>query len=449
MSGRIGGQRPRPRVALVGTFGADDVMHFLRMFPTVWRAENIWRLQGKVDVREIDLTVIAPRVDGASDWPDKTHVVCFSSDIDQLPGPIPRSYLEMSGEAETEEFLFPDVPLPISRRREASYGDLSSVRGWPRLKLKFELVHRGPGIPETKRTSATRIFNSGSIICERHTNSPLAVAFIREESKLGVGWLPNVTTNRATWVELLVTQWAQSDKDAFPSSGDWTESSEWLVVEEEQILSQILALERKKQQSIFEIDQQIGELSTKLALAKADANEGPRRLITAQDEELMDEVAKTLKNIGFEVTCVDQLLSEKEPKREDLRLKHLGKGSEEWNAIVEVRGYTRSGGKTDDLQRLARFAELYRKETGQTPDKRIYIVNSQLELLPPQRQEPLASVAEDLQIFSESDGILIWSIDLFRALKTTNTADYPALIESIKCAQGRWVPADFSSPKET
>lgn len=100
------------------------------------------------------------------------------------------------------------------------------------------------------------------------------------------------------------------------------------------------------------------------------------------------------------------------------------------------------------LQRPYLLAELYRKETGQTPDKRIYIVNGQLELLPPQRQEPLASAAEDLQIFSESDGILIWSIYLFRALKTTNPADYPALIKSIKCAQGRWVPVDFSSPKE-
>ena len=59
-SGRIGGQRARPRAALVGTFGADDIAHFLRMFPTVWRAEDIYHLQEQVDVREVDLTVIAP-----------------------------------------------------------------------------------------------------------------------------------------------------------------------------------------------------------------------------------------------------------------------------------------------------------------------------------------------------------------------------------------------------
>ena len=73
MNRRIGGQRPRPRVALVGTFGADNVDHFLRMFPTVWRADNISHLKELVDVREIDLIVIASGVNDAGDWPWKAH----------------------------------------------------------------------------------------------------------------------------------------------------------------------------------------------------------------------------------------------------------------------------------------------------------------------------------------------------------------------------------------
>lgn len=437
-SGKIGGQRPRPRVALVGNFGADDVAHFLHMFPTVWRANEIWRLCKLVDVREIDLIVLASGVDEAGDWPSKAHVICFSKDISRLPGPVSNSYIKISGVAETEEFLFPDIPLPLSRRREADYSNLTSIRGWKRLRLGFLLRSLAPTQAEQK--AATIIFNDGAIICEHHTKLPLAVAFLRNNNNLGVGWFPNVAANRAAWVELLVTQWAQSDKDAFSDSRDWTGSPEWMVVEEEKICSQILALERKKQQSMDKIEQQIGELTTKLALAKADANKGQRRLITAQGEELEDEVAKTLENIGFDVTRVDKLLSEKEPKREDLRLKHLDKRGEEWNAIIEVRGYGRSGGKTADLQRLHRFAGLYQKETGHDPDKRIYIINGELELLPSQRQEPLAPAIEDLQTFSESDGILIWSIDLFRALKTTDPLDYPALLDSIKYVQGRWSP---------
>ncbi len=441
MDSKIGGQRPRPRVALLGSFEAIDVEHFRRMFPTIWQAEDIWTLKELVDIREIDLTVIASDVDEASNWPQEAHVVCFSRKIMSLPGPIPDSYLKISGTAETEEFLFPDVPLPISRRRETDYGDLSSVRGWPRLQLRFErrTPGSGSGSSEIEQTSAITIFNKGSIICELHTNSPLAVAFIRKESNLGVGWFPSVDNNLAAWVELLVTQWAQSDKDAFPNFGDWTASPEWMVIEEERILSQIQALEQKKHEFVVEIDKHIGELTTEFTLAKTNANTGQRRLITAQGKELVDVVAKALNDIGFNVTDVDKRVGEKGTKREDLRLGHLDNGGEKWSAIVEVRGYARSPGNTADLLRLARFADLYKKETGQTPDKRIYIVNGQLELLPPQRQEPLASAPEDLQIFSDSDGILIWSIDLFRALKATDPTDYPALLESIKRAKGRWV----------
>lgn len=441
MSGRIGGQRQRPRVALLGTFGTEDVTHFRNMFPTVWRAKDIFKLEELVDVREIDLIVIASDIDYVSDWPDTTHVICFSKDIPRLPGPNLHTYIGIYGAAETEEFLFPDVTLPISHRREADYCDLTSVRGWPRIELRYE------SIKTTELGTAETIFNSGTIISESHTISPLAVAFLREDTGLGVGWLPSVDRNKSAWVDLLVAQWAQSDKNAFPGFGEWTDSQEWMVPEEVQIISQIKALEQKKKETVTEIDRQIGEWSNKLALAKAEANNGLRRLITKQGDELVDEVDKALSNIGFSVTKVDPLIGEDEPKREDLRLKHLGESGEEWNAIVEVRGYARSGGKTSDLSRINRFANLYKKETGQAPDKCIYIVNGQTELLSPQqRQEPLVSNTEDLEVFSDSNGILIWSIDLFRALKATDPTGYPALLESIKCAQGRWVPVIAPSP---
>jgi len=250
-----------------------------------------------------------------------------------------------------------------------------------------------------------------------------------------------VGTNTADWVEVIVSQWGQLDKDGLSSIKDWTSSPEWMVVEEMQILSQIQDLEQKRKQSVIEINKQIGELSTKLALLKVKADSSQRRLITAQGPELVEEVALTLERIGFNVIFVDELIGKKEPKREDLRLKHVDKGGEEWNAIVEVRGYARSGGTTADLLRLARFTNLYEKEIGRKPSKLIYIVNGQLELLPSQRQEPLVSAPEDLEIFAESNGVLIWSIDLFRAIKVTDPQDYPLFLESIKLCQGRWVPS--------
>ena len=450
MGEKVGGQRPRARVALLGDFPESDVRHFKNMFPTIWSAKNQHELEEKVDVREIDLIVIAPNIDLAHGWPQETHVICFSNEIKQLPGPLNHSHVGISDIAETEEFAFPDIPLPLSRLREADFGSLSSVRGWERLEIEIPLpppayngIIRGSGhyLSKDEREEAIRVFNQGRIIFEAHTKQALAIYFVRKDCNLGVAWLPIISKNYASWVAVLVAEWAKLDKEAFPSFGDWTNSPEWLVYDEEKILTQIKEFEQQKQESIVKIDKQISKLINKLGEAKLKANNGLRRLITAQGPELLDEVAKCLDNIGFTVDFMDEQIGQGEPKKEDLRLKHIDKEGKEWVAIVEVRGYARSGGTTADLLRLSRFADMYKIETGKYPDSRIYIVNGQLELLlPSERQEPLISAKDDLKIFAESNGVLIWSVDLFRALKAVASTDYPHILESIKCSQGRWVP---------
>ena len=129
MNGKTGGQKLRPRVALLGTFGSEDVKHFSRMFPTIWQAPNIDDLKAIVDIREIDLVVIAAGIAQASNWPTWTNVICFSKQINRLPGPVPHSSVRITDNAETEEYLFPDVTLPFGRLRDIEYHDLTRVRG--------------------------------------------------------------------------------------------------------------------------------------------------------------------------------------------------------------------------------------------------------------------------------------------------------------------------------
>jgi len=89
-----------------------------------------------------------------------------------------------------------------------------------------------------------------------------------------------------------------------------------------------------------------------------------------------------------------------------------------------------------------RFAELYQFEVGRFPDKRIYIVNGQIELLPDQRDKPLAASPEDLQVFSEVSGLVVWTIDLFRALTFADVSQLPSIKRAIKCSVGL---LDFTS----
>lgn len=107
MSAKIGGQRSRPRVALLGAFGTNDMEKFSRMFPTIWQGDTMEELREQVDVREIDLMIIGREIDWIGDWPKAVHVICFSQELSSLPGPTPNTRLAMSGRAETEGFFLP------------------------------------------------------------------------------------------------------------------------------------------------------------------------------------------------------------------------------------------------------------------------------------------------------------------------------------------------------
>jgi hypothetical protein len=67
-----------------------------------------------------------------------------------------------------------------------------------------------------------------------------------------------------------------------------------------------------------------------------------------------------------------------------------------------------------------------------------YIVNGQIDLPPSQRQSPLVSSPEDISEFGEQDGLIIWTLDLFQALKTLDTNDLPKIREEIRNTKGKW-----------
>ncbi|MHB8085746.1 MAG: hypothetical protein ACYDHZ_07960 [Dehalococcoidia bacterium] len=446
MIGKIGGQRPRPRVALLGKFESDELEYYNRLFPTIWTAADISDLGQLVDQREIDLLIVAPEVTRLWGWADSMHVICFSAHVEQLPGPVKDTIIEKCGNAETEEFYLPELPLAIHYCREATFSELSDVRGC--LLLRARCSGRYAAELEQK---AEDLIEQGAIICERATKGKLAVAYLRDKTNLGIAWLPNVDKNRTGWVNSLITQWAIEDKERLGGFSDWHKSPQWLVAIEQQLVSQIESLEKEKNDFIIETNKKIAELSDELALTNVSVNAGLRRLVTAQGPELVDEVAKVFKQLGFIVTNTDSVIGENQPKREDLRLETMVdpfSKKKQWTAIVEVRGYAKSGGMTSDIGRLGRFAELYHREIGNFPDKRIYIVNNQLELLPSQRRPPLEAAPDDLAVFADNNGILIWTVDLFKAMRSPGPSDYFNISQSIKNASGRWFPPNSSSSKD-
>lgn len=427
----LGGRRPLPRLALLGSFDESSIEKLGRYFPTIWHASNIEELNQQTNPNELELLVIGEGIGKLPDWIDQVHVICFSSEVIGLPGQKSHHMVVQYNKVDTEEFVLPKLPLSWSRQRDSDFIDLLNVKGWVQLHSVIPRAHS----PDEKAEALNNLISS-ALISNPHSLLPLAVVFIRLESNLGIAWLPNSIYDQVAWVKLIISDWAKIDPDSFPGFSDWIHSSEWITQEEKVLLSQIENLENKKQETISSIDKKIVTLSQELDVLTQKVNSSLRRLITAQGDELVEEVLSVFQEFGFTVQNIDQTLSSDSSKREDLRIQ--APEHEGWEAIVEVRGYSRSAGKTSDLSRLARFASFYQFEKNKFPDKRIYVINGQIDLLPSQRQNPLSSSLEDIEVFAEQNGVVISTLDLFHFASNLDMYSNIDIRLSIIESKGYW-----------
>ncbi len=439
---KIKGNRPRPRVALVGNFEEDVVRTLGTLFPTLWMAENLTSLDTSVSPLETDLIIISPNHSLTEpdyyhlDFLHNSHVICFSKSFSFLPGPSQNSNIQSTGKSSTEEYSIPELPLRIHNLLENDLADVSSARGFLLLKLDIK-YRRRDSVPDDVQIKTV---SEGTIFYDPHTKSPFATIFNRNKTNLGIAWLPSEEFSIVSWVELICTNWAKLDRERFPDFGDWTKTPEWMTNEEIVLSDESSKLISELENLKTEYKNRISDLEKQLIHASLLVNNGKRRLITSQGNELLTEVAQSFKELGYSVTIVDEELDDDILKREDLRIRDPD--VKNWEAIVEVRGHMKSSGQTSDLNRLPKFAKRYHTETGKEPDKLIYVINGQIELSSPQqRKMPFAAAPDDVKVFGELDGLIIWTLELFKLLKLIKTEDdkmkaRKALRESV----GRWSP---------
>ena len=428
------GHRPRPRVAALGTFAQETAEHIKRIFPTVYEAQTIVKMKEQVDVREVDLLLISPTVKNVADWPDEVNVISFSPYLESLPGPFGDFFVYISSAAETEAYTLPPTLLPFDRQRKQDLSRVEGIRGWPILDISFPHYPNRPYPNEEDTARSKHEFVSGGILFESITGNVLATHYVRDSGR-GVAWFPPFAFDQKNWISLIVQHWANQGVEAFLGYRDWTVAEEWLAVQEREIRKDLLEIEQRKQEAIENFDLQLAKRSQDYVEASIQANENERKLLTTQDSELVSIVSKTLSLLGFIVEDMDEKTEDGKPKLEDLRLSHPD--NPEWRAIVEVRGYAKSSGKTGDFQRIARFAELFQQEFRRSPDKKLYIVNGPIEVPPPNRDAPFSASEEDLAEFAKGKGLVIWTNELYRAVYTRN-ADPDTLRKSIIESVGLW-----------
>jgi hypothetical protein len=239
----------------------------------------------------------------------------------------------------------------------------------------------------------------------------------------GKSWCLSLPIDAALfWVIAAVNHWHTLDRRRFPTALDWTTSlsERWSMPDESAAAATLAsAVQAREQAEVAE-----REAKTRLEETRAVARAGAFRLLNSGDDSLEAVVRDALVDLGFNVREMDR---EQPPndRVEDLRVSLPDRPG--WIALVEIKGYSRSRGKAEDLLSLSgRFAKRFRTEEKRDPDALWYVLNHDMGTDPDARKAVFEGSERELAAFADGGGLAIDTRDLYRLWRMVQVAELSA-----------------------
>lgn len=234
--------------------------------------------------------------------------------------------------------------------------------------------------------------------------------YVRRGSQAEAGylwWLPDSALAEACrWLLAAVRWWQEIDAGAFPPAGTWSEQRTWMTHGEIIAADAIDQLTKDAEEFRRRHEARMQQAVADQEVAQAAAISGPRRLLTAQGDELVEAVIATLTILGFSVVDSDRQSENAQFKQEDLRIT-----DGDWTCLAEVKGY-KKGAKSSDLLQIGKAVEVYVERGNPRPAARWYVVNHSIQTPPDLRDAPLAGVP-DVPVFASMGGTVLDTRVLF------------------------------------
>ncbi len=243
-------------------------------------------------------------------------------------------------------------------------------------------------------------------------NAPLCIAALREDTRMGVAWLPSVRTDRVAWIEALVQDWSAVDRHSFATILPWRESPAWMTAQERALDCEAAEVEREREHVVAEFDRRRREIEDRLAHARREADKVERALLTENGDTLVTVVVRVLTELGFQVDEIDPTKAEGQPKSEDLRLRIPGLPG--WEAIAEVKGHGNRSLRGADITKVHTHVHRYQTQSGRWPDRVYLFYNGEASLPPDERHRPLEGDADQVSALADLKWAVVPTVDLFR-----------------------------------
>lgn len=295
-------------------------------------------------------------------------------------------------------------------------------------------------------------FGNAQVLVETTSGYPVALraelvlptdSSYNEQGRVVVLALPDVP-DAAAWFRAFLVDIHAFDSNRVPQLPPSLATPQtWYTPAERRIAVRMAEINSEIEQLVSERESCESDLHA--AGVSADANH--RRAIWDDGESLQAAVGDILRELGFDVREMDACTPPGKPKREDLRLKHPD--WDDWEAIVEIKGYS-NGTKTSDARQIREYRDRYIREERRSPDLTLWIANPYRGQEPSSRPEPDAHVQTTA---ATADAVHILTTDLYRlwVLVVSDQVGPSVAADALHNATpGLWrLPEKLTSPRES
>ena len=306
-----------------------------------------------------------------------------------------------------------------------------SLRGSASPPDIFGHRHLGEGDQYTQLVTTTSGYAAGLRLVIEHEPEGETIDLV----------LPNVP-NLSEWFRAFLEDIHSTDPDRVPTKPPrLMKPSDWYTPEEENLAQEIAAATLE----VERLGEVQAELETKLNEAGTAADSGIRQALWGNGGELVTAVGGVLTDLGFSVRDMDAGLPIGAPKREDLRLTH--DGYPDWEAIVEVKGYS-GGTRTSDARQIREQRERYTGENSRVPDLTLWLANPHRETDPSSRPRPDGQVGDTARLIGavhalSSDLYLQWT-----HVKAGRLSQDVVVGSLVRAEPGLWVPPSVAASSD-
>jgi hypothetical protein len=439
------GEPPHPRVLFVG-FNPDDArlhaMLELVSFAKLVTEPVVGRRIRLADWDAIVALDSSPRVTRLD--ADHLYTLSFGQSV---------AARLRSGTEPVAAFYWADQPSPIMQIAEGLDDDVAElVRDdlvpWLQTQaVKPRLSHgstaQNPFAVSTYNQPGVFVYDAdGQIIA-----GDIQKYVVTEPNRAGSVWaLPYLPPHPERWLRAALRNWHIRNPERFPRTADWRSRPTWQTPAETAANDLVATAQAAHAAALMKFAQEIADLKDQAQRASDEAAKRSRRLLTEQDDELVDAVKDALTFFGFTVQDVDRLIPEGQARKEDLRLSDPENPA--WSNITEVKGYLAGGAKSRDLLKVIHYGGLYFRETGTEPVSLWYIVNHFGSRDPDDRPRVLTGADDEIAYFASLGGLIIDTRELFRLLKLVETGVLAAADarETLRTATGIYTAPDEKAP---